>query len=438
MKRRKIKLNRKALTHNLGLKILAVLFSVMLWIVATNINDPVQRRTYYRVPVTMTNTSAVTGSGKTYRVLDDTDEVTITVRATETMLDSIDREDLVAVADFSQMTEDNTVPITVSLSRYSKGDVEEISTNIDSVRLEVEDRIEKQLEIQLKTIGTAAEGYMAGTPVTDINAMTISGPESVVNQVDRAVAEISLNNVRTTLHITAAIRLLDEEGNEVTSSEIEKSATEVSVDVPVYEVKEVPIVYEHMGEPADGYQISGSRTITPETVRVAGRSSVIDALENITIPAEALDITGATRTQEITVNIREYLPADVYLADSTFDGNVTVTIPIQAVRYRDITLRSENIQLQNIPAGYEAVLAEGQDLTVTVYGLQEDVNQVNADTVLGLINVSNLFGAEGVTEGTISAQAALTLPSGVRVSSPLTVNVTISRIMAETAMDIQQ
>ena len=36
----------KKLTHNLGLKILAVLASIILWFIAININDPMSTNVY--------------------------------------------------------------------------------------------------------------------------------------------------------------------------------------------------------------------------------------------------------------------------------------------------------------------------------------------------------------------------------------------------------
>ena len=69
------------LWHNLGLKIMALVFSVLLWMVAVNINDPVERKVFRDVKVETTNTNVLTDENKLYKVLDDTDTVTVTVRA---------------------------------------------------------------------------------------------------------------------------------------------------------------------------------------------------------------------------------------------------------------------------------------------------------------------------------------------------------------------
>ena len=54
----------RKLTHNWGLKLGSVIFAIMLWIIVTNINDPVLTYKVYNVPVTITNTDAITSKGE--------------------------------------------------------------------------------------------------------------------------------------------------------------------------------------------------------------------------------------------------------------------------------------------------------------------------------------------------------------------------------------
>ena len=144
--------------NNIGLKILAVIFSVLLWLVSVNINDPVDTEVYRNIPVELENTSLLTEEGLTYQVLDDTDRVTVTVRASRSVLENINASDVTATADFSELSFTNTVPIRLSLSRAFGSQIE-ISGNIDMVRLEVEERQEKQLVIEIDQVGTPADGY---------------------------------------------------------------------------------------------------------------------------------------------------------------------------------------------------------------------------------------------------------------------------------------
>ena len=137
------------LWNNLGLKIMAVIFSILLWLVAVNINDPVERKVFRDVRVETRNTNLLTDENKLYKVLDDTDTVTVTVRASRSVLENINVSDITATADFSELSFTNTVPIRLSVNKYIDKQIEDISGSVDSMKLEVEDKKEKQFVIEI-------------------------------------------------------------------------------------------------------------------------------------------------------------------------------------------------------------------------------------------------------------------------------------------------
>ncbi len=87
---------KEKLTNNLGLKILALLFSVVLWIIAININDPVSQDNY-SITVQLTNTNSLAAAGKYMEVVDDSDHIRVTVRGTRTALSAFSSKDIVAM-----------------------------------------------------------------------------------------------------------------------------------------------------------------------------------------------------------------------------------------------------------------------------------------------------------------------------------------------------
>ena len=67
----------KKLTNNLGLKVLAVLFAIALWIVVVNIDDPV-KPAQYTISVTQDNMDYLTSNGKYSETLGGKNTVTFT------------------------------------------------------------------------------------------------------------------------------------------------------------------------------------------------------------------------------------------------------------------------------------------------------------------------------------------------------------------------
>lgn len=138
--------------------------------------------------------------------------------------------------------------------------MEKITSDRQYVQLQVENKKTRQLSIEVAKNGTLPDGYATGRIDMETNTLSISGPESAVNAVSRAVVDISLDNVTANVEIDATIRLLDADGNEITSSEIRKNVDSVKVTVPILETKEVTISASAIGEPADGYEQTGTVT----------------------------------------------------------------------------------------------------------------------------------------------------------------------------------
>jgi len=55
---------RDKFLNNIGLKILAVVFSVMLWLISMSINDPVEEKTFRNLNVELKNTHLLRDKAK--------------------------------------------------------------------------------------------------------------------------------------------------------------------------------------------------------------------------------------------------------------------------------------------------------------------------------------------------------------------------------------
>lgn len=419
---------KSKLLNNLGLKILAVLVSIILWMVSVDINDPVEKVSYYNVDVQLVNTHVLTSQNKTYKIKDNTDSVLVRLSAPKSKLSSITRDNITVKADFSEMTDADTVPIKVSINdQYLEKYIESIQVDKEAVILDVEEKKTKQLRIEVVQNGELPDGYMAGKAVTETNMMNISGPESAVNPVARAVVEVSLDSVTSNMEIESQIKLLDANGEEINTSDIKKSIENVKVTIPILLTKEVPIVYSVTGTPESGYALNGVVTSSVETVLIAGKESAIRDITQIEIPADQLDVTDAAQTVVTTVDIRKYLPADVSLGSSDFDGKVTLTAEIEPIRRKSIMFAAETVQLLNLPAGWEVSVVPDQQLKVSISGLQKNLNEVSDATITPHYDLSRLVDADGnVPAGEQEIVINFLLPDTVRQVDPVTLRIVLT------------
>ena len=106
---------KNKLTRNIGLKIASVFFAIILWMVVTSVNNPINTKTYDNIPVKLLNTELITESGQIYEVLEDTDVIgRVTIRAPRTVLSEIKEENVIATADVAELSSLDTISIKLT------------------------------------------------------------------------------------------------------------------------------------------------------------------------------------------------------------------------------------------------------------------------------------------------------------------------------------
>ena len=135
-------------------------------------------------------------------------------------------------------------------------------------------------------------------------------------------------------------------------------------------------------------------------------------------------VTAAREDVTATVDIRPYLPADVSLADTGFDGRVTLTALVEPILHRTFEFDTDAVQILNIPENWLAELVAGQKISVTVYGLQADLNAIEANSLTPHTDVDTLKDADGrVTPGEQDIEIRFLMPDNVRQEAAVTARI---------------
>ena len=424
------------LTHNWGLKLGSVIFAVMLWVIVTNINDPVITYKVYNVPVKITNTDVITSKGEVYEILDDTDNIdVVTITATRSVIDSLSDSNVMATADMRNLTMQNTIAIKLSTNKYNDK-LESIKGNIDTVKLNVEDKKTVTLALNTTTSGKVGEGYQIGDVTAEQNLVRISGPASVVDQVAKACVDVDVTGFTSDIGTVVDIDLYDGDGNELSTAGVTMNISSVRVKVEILQTKNVPLSFSLSGTAAAGYQPNGVIDCEPKKIKVAGKSTVISKLESIEISPDALDITGKTENMTQTINISDYLPSGVKIADKSFDGSVKVTIHIEKEAEKDITLKGSQIGISGVADGYTAELENtNDDYPVAFTGLAADTQQLTADNIKATADLAAYMKdnsleqlGEGVYSGVpVTFTYGVKLTGNIELKEPVTVKVKITK-----------
>ena len=418
---------KKSLTRNLGLKLASLLLAFVLWFLVAQIYDPKDTVTFNNIQVRLINTELLDEEGKVYEVLDNSNLVRVTVTGPQSIVKSeLRRSDIVAEADMSKLTDINTIAITYYCENISNDSVE-IKGNHDSVRLNVEDKTSKWIKLESNTIGDVASGYMIGNVTLDQTNIEVTGPKSAISQVDHAGVDINVTDSTTSLSANVDIKLYDADDNELVLESVKKNVDSAYMTVEVLATKEVPVEIEYMGVPEDGYMATGEVESSVPTVRIAGTVSTLVGISAITVPEDRMNITGQSDNLVDIINLKEYLPANVRLADKSFDGKITATVYIEPIVSKDLTVAAENISVTGVPDGMEAeITSTAEEYNITVSGLSRDISILHDSSVTGILNLTQWMednGVEELTPGTYTIPVTFNLAEDITVVPDINIHI---------------
>ena len=418
---------RNKLIKNLGLKILALVTAIVLWLIVVNISDPVISTTFSDVPVEIVNANLLSNEGKVYQVLDDTDKISVTVAAKRSILDYLNNSNLRATADIQELNQmDGTIRIRVEANRYNN-QIDSIKSKTEYLKMEIENRKNAQFPIQAVVLGEPIEGYVVGNVGMNQNIVIVSGPESLVSKISKVKTEVSVEGMSSDVNTNMKLKYYDAQGKLLDQSRLNANISSVDLDVEILETKEVPIVAKISGTPMEGYGINGEATVEPATVVIAGRSVALNGVDSIQISGEKVNIDELNQDLNVAVKLKEFLPDGTALADNKADGKVVVSVAIEPLITQNVGLPKGQITISDIPQGYVAeFVTDDEMVNFEIVGLEEVISNLDISLVTGNISVKAYMQENKITDinkGILVVPVTLNLPEGITLKAPLNISV---------------
>lgn len=370
----------KNLTNNIGLKLLALLFAVIIWIVVVNIQNP-QTTVSFTTTATIINSEIITSKNQVYEVKDNSDVIKFEVTGPRTIVKGMTASDFSVVADMDNFIWNNgVVAVTVSPLKY-KNDVTVKVIN-PNIKIVVEELVTKQFAVVTSATGTPKSGYAEGDVTCYPGTVTITGPESLMETLEKVIATIDIDGMYDDRTQSIKPLLYDIDGERIESKNITIEPSMVEVTAVILETKVVPVVIDYFGDIKDGYALD-SLTVLPQMVTIKGKRKDLQDITKIELPAEILDLSNKDSTYELPINLEDYLPEGVWLVDPD-QNNCVIRAEIAAKVSRTIEIPVSYITVLNLD---DTLALEYRQSTVivTVAGSERVVNKLaSSDFVLTL------------------------------------------------------
>ena len=425
---------KQKLTHNLNLKVLAVLFSVIIWVVVVNIDDPIKSVQFNDVSIDVLNQQILTDKNLVGEIVEGQETVDVTVSGRRSVIEDLSKDNISVTADCKDLNDTNTLALKVSSNKYS-GEIDTMKPEFDKVELNVEELKRIQKVIQVETVGIPADDYIIGDYSISLNRVNIEGPKSVIDKVQLAKVQIDVEGATNNVSASAPIILYDALGERVDSSRLKMNLDNINVGQEILYTKTVDVVCNYSGEPESGYKATGEMQITPSRVTLAGLRSVLDNINQVTIPATAVNISGQDSTFKTTVNVFNYLPSGIESADDSFRGTVSVSVDIEKETSKTFSIYFNKISLEGLPAGLSAEIQNGFEsaldnkVEVTVNGLLKDFENVNPSDIKVEADWDKFMEDNRITQinkGMFTVPLKVTLPDGLHTEDVLKLRIRIN------------
>lgn len=373
-----------ALTKDVGLKILAIVFSFLLWLVVVNIDDPKQTRTFTSV-VTVTNEDVLTNQGKLYEIKDGVNTVSFRVTAKRSIIEKLSPSDFSAIADMNNLENAERIPVTIAAKSYVNYIT--ISSRQNYLYVTLKDLSTERFVINAQTAGEAETDLAVQEVTCSPTVITVSGPQDVVDKIETVTATANIAGVSSNFTENVIPKFYDAKGEAVDTSKLTLSVSTVSVSVNFVNTKTVDIAVKTSGTLQPHLSLGSIKT-DPSSVMVIGEASALNDVSNITIPESVINLSNLTGSFTTTVDISSYLPDGVQLAEG-ISSKVSIYVTMANENASTVTVPASNIELRNVGHGLAATLDVAQ-VTVDVFGTADDLAALNEKDIKGYIDCSAL------------------------------------------------
>ncbi len=276
---------KKSLMNKFTLKILSLLIAMLIWLLVVNVQDPITPEIFTDIPVTFVNESYIEKSGKLALMVEGKDTVNVRVRGENSIIRNMSKDNITAVADLTQIIDMTTqpimVPVTVTCPGIKDKNVEVTPRNIP-ITIEERESIDCIISTELVGESKPDKNYEVGKTTAEPEKITITGPKSVVENIDNVTAKVNVDGMTESGERNAELVIYDKNHDELTDKQMASlkfdiPSTTVKVNVELWRMLQgvtIDALNSYVGEPLNGYQV-GKITSTPEKINIIGSDEAL-------------------------------------------------------------------------------------------------------------------------------------------------------------------
>lgn len=285
----------RTITRSIPSFLLALALAVAVWISAVTAQDPTEQLIYPgTIPI------EVVGQDPGLLLMDDVpSQLTLTLNAPQSVWTRLSNQSQAvrALVDLSGLEAGSyDVPVQVQLDERP---AEIVSYSPSSVLVTLEPFVSREINVRLIQNGDVATGYQSESPNWEPETVTISGPESVIEQVNEVRATLDLNRTSQDIQRVLSLTAVNAQGAEVRNVDISPGEVQASITVTQRGgYRNVVVKVVASGQVATGYRVTNISVFPPTITVFSYDPTLVDELPGY-VDTAILDLTGVNEDQNL-------------------------------------------------------------------------------------------------------------------------------------------
>ncbi len=344
--------------YSFSVMIISLLGALLLWFYVLGYDSPDFEKKFSQIPVTVIGNDELTEKTGYTVISDMSFSFDVTVSGKKTDVNSMRESDITAYVDVSGVTSEGGIylPVNVIVPNGITVKGQSVSRAYLFIDEMVTAEIPVRVEISDYSLPADAEigDYRVNPPT-----VTVQGPRADIQKITEAYARITPGIISGSVVLNSSVELRGSDGAEIhPSAYLRQIDSSVSVTIPVYMTKELPVKVHFVGG-LFGVD-SAVITVSEDRIRVRGSASALASVDEI-----AVNIDESTLNTYSTLSKRIVLPDGV----ENISGieSVEVGIQLNQMGRRTVAADKTVFELRNVPEGADVQIIT-QNLNINFVG----------------------------------------------------------------------
>ena len=370
--------------------VISLVASLAIWTYVTSEETDSFKTTFRNVRIEVVGEEALRSSRNLIITDLNTSSVTVEVTGPRRVVAPMDADDLVAQLDVSKLT--RAAYTTLKYDIVFDPGVDERYITVEKktpeyVNFTVSQLTSTAIQVRGGFEGRSADGYTAETPVFNPSTITVTGPEAYLKDVSYAYVSFGQDVVvDSTYSVEAAYTLMDKNGEPVSTEYLSCDPDVIQATLPILQVKTIGLGVDLI-EGAGATKTNTKITIEPNSVTLAGDSSILGGVNRITLGTIDLTDFASTFTETYPITI------DNDLRNVTGISEAKVTVEVVGLTTK--SFRVSNLSYIGAAEGTNVELLT-ESLEVVIRGTEEQLEQIKAENIRAVADLTDIRDSTGL------------------------------------------